>query len=248
MERVCLLCSFLLSVLLKLIFFKKKNRQNKKKIQNLCACVFRNQEAWVLDQARIKNSKTIMEPCCDVWNLIEDRDVLSNERSILIEADLGKLDDICVMSSSRKRQRRYKTSKSESEEDDQEMDVALLENDATPNQTELDRAEEDATTRICMRKAHASQSASMTEWVVAKELENIANSILECEAYEMQTTGKSSWTLKKIAYQVRELKQILFVQCRILIDPKLLYSFADRLFCGKRSHLRNSFLCQFINK
>lgn len=186
-----------------------------------------------------------MELCDNIWEMFEDRAVLTHERSALIEMDLGELDALCMSYRSRKRQRRSKNFESES--DEQDMDVALFENDMVSNQEELDQAEEDATKRIAARKEHSLQNASMTERIVAKELDNIANSILECEAYEMQTAGKSSWTLKKIAFQIRELKQLLFVQCRILIEPKLLYLFADRIFCGKRSHLRNSFLYQFIN-
>lgn len=175
------------------------------------------------------------------FKLLRARSVLTPKRCALVEKCIQQFASlpphyICT------RKQRKRPHESETEREDTEQE----DTDTPLNDEEWKLKEEDATNRINLRNKHSDDLVAHTENVISQELNNIANYILECEAFELSTNSKSSWTLKKITYQISELRKVLLVNYQITIDPNLLYAFADRIFIGQRKHLRNSFLFQFL--
>lgn len=199
------------------------------------------------------------------WTILDANNMVwAHSQTAIMSAFISNCDEYATPSSIRKRRRqvtrRRKTKCAEEltnpVEKDENSDDAAMEStepeDMIRNEfssdAEFEKAEREATARIQIRKERSEQSEKTTDDVVAQELTNIADSILECEEYELATTGKSSWTLKKIGHQIRELKHILFVDCHITIPINLLHVFAERVFVGKRKHLRHAFLFRFTTR
>lgn len=189
------------------------------------------------------------------WTILDANNAVWEQNQATIMNVLISNCDECVMPLPiRKKRRReicsnkVRNSPSEEDSDDAAVESSepgdMLRNEFSSD-AEFERAERDAIDRVQTRKEYSERCEQITDDIVAKELNNIAESILDCERYELTTTGKSSWTLKKIAHQIRELKHILFVDCHITIPTNLLHLFAERVFIGKRKHLRHSFLFQF---
>ena len=201
----------------------------------------------------------------ETWAILECHCTWFGQSQPMVETLLENCgDDLVIVNSLKKRKRREcgniprkprrtkpRKPKSDEDEDDGAIESLSSSTEELKNEfssdTELEKAEREASERIQTRKEKSQQFTQTTESIVATELHNIAESLLDCEKYEIETTGRSSLTLKKISHQIRELKHILFVECHTIIPPHLLHIFAARVFIGKREHLRNSFLFHFTH-
>lgn len=133
----------------------------------------------------------------------------------------------------------------ENSEADESTSMSVDGKDTYESEDVLEKAEMEALARVAARKDQETQITLRLDNVMQQELERMKQHIFDDEAYELATTGKSSWTLKKISRYVRELQMLFEVEYHTPLNPLLVRAFASDVFRDNRAHYKTSFLFKF---
>lgn len=109
-------------------------------------------------------------------------------------------------------------------------------------------AEHAALQRVDERRSLQTAFADQMTQLMAQELSAIEQYILADEAYHIQTTGKSPWTLRRICREIHKLQVVMQLNYRVFLEESLLRVFAANIFVDQRAQYRDAFLFKFIQK
>lgn len=139
---------------------------------------------------------------------------------------------------SRKRPREYE------ESDIDESIVSTESEDSIENELEcaeiLAEHEKNVIELVHTRKCGQKKFEDAVMRIVSQELSSILAYIRESEEYELATCGRSSWTLRKIVREVRDLERVMQTNYYVPLDISLLKIFAKRVFKHRPHKLRKS--------